>query len=187
MFVAWTTSTSPHCRSRPTTKSIDSAAVELKGWMRPSESGLSPIVVSRLAARPEGSQHIALSASGDTPLCRSFVNISMLSGEMRSGTRQGAEHHRLIRGDELGANVRRPFENSGSTDVELLQCISSSIGATLTSDCSEHIVGPVNCVVPKFNVNIRRVLENSLIHQVRLLCAASYFAGSARSDRSSSN
>lgn len=61
--------------------------------------------------------------------------------------------------------------DASRANVEIFYDITLAIGTAFTSNGPKYIARAVYGVVPKYNMNVRRTLEDSLIHHVWLICS----------------
>src|ERR1700722_17349623 len=64
------------------------------------------------------------------------------------------------------------FENSCRANVQRLHRFAIMVGAAFPPHGPKHLPGTMNRIVPEFDVNVRRALEDPLIHLVRLIRSA---------------
>src|ERR1700722_8257186 len=64
------------------------------------------------------------------------------------------------------------FENSCRANVQRLYGFAIVVGAAFPPHGPKHLPGTMNRIVPEFHVNVRRALEDPLIHLVRLIRSA---------------
>ncbi|OKO78041.1 hypothetical protein AC628_14020 [Bradyrhizobium sp. NAS96.2] len=64
------------------------------------------------------------------------------------------------------------LKNSAGADVQIFYDITIMVGAALPPHGPKDVARAMYRIVPKFNVNVRRTLEDSLVHQVRLICSS---------------
>src|SRR5712671_1077247 len=57
-------------------------------------------------------------------------------------------------------------ENSRRADVQVLDCVAVTIRASFPPDSPEHVANAMDGVIPKLDMDVRRALEDYLVHLV---------------------
>ncbi|SFJ68986.1 hypothetical protein SAMN05216525_13216 [Bradyrhizobium sp. Gha] len=63
------------------------------------------------------------------------------------------------------------LKNAGRANVQTFYGVTIMVRAAFPPHGPKYIAGAMYGIVPKFNVNVRRALEDSLIHRVWLICS----------------
>jgi hypothetical protein len=63
------------------------------------------------------------------------------------------------------------LKNSGRAYVQTSNGVTITVRAAFAPHGPKYIAGAMYSIVPKFNVNVRRTLEDCLIHRVWLICS----------------